>query len=137
MAPPPPDSIASTRTRPERVDHWLPVAGTFAFLPDGPSPGRRLEVPELGNAVSFPCDWLVEPTDGGITARSPAIVRPEELGPEVAMDTVFHASAPHADDEDVVEACALLLQLASRHQDRDTADVVEDPLDSVWGNPGS
>ena len=53
------------------------------------------------------------------------------------MDTVFHASAPHADDENVVEACALLLQLASRHQDRDTADVVEDPLDSVWGNPGS
>ena len=131
------------------ADHWLSMAKTVEFLPGGPaggpSPGRRLEVPELGIAVSFPDDWNVEQASGGVDASWPAIVRPEELGPEVTMDTVLVASAPDADDEDVVEACTLvqyrptdatpedLIQLASRHEDRDTADVVDEPLDPAMG----
>jgi hypothetical protein len=131
------------------TDHWLSIAKTFEFLPGGPaggpSPGRRLEVPELGIAVSLPDDWNVEQASGGVDASWPAIVRPEELGPDVSMDSVFVASAPDTDDEDVIEACTLvqyrptdttpeeLIQLASRHEDRDTAYVVDEPLDPDMG----
>jgi len=115
-----PDGIASVRldcqrpySKGARRDRWLSLAESVEFLPEGPaegpSPARRVEVPELGVAVSFPDDWVVEPLYGKADAGAPVLVPPEWLGPDVAIHDVVSATAPGTDARGVVEGCALAL----------------------------
>jgi hypothetical protein len=116
-----PDGTASVRldcqrpySKGARRDRWLSLAESVEFLPGGPaggpSPARRVEVPGLGVAISFPDDWIVELLHGGADAGTPVLVPPGWLGPDVAIhDVVVSATAPDIDARGVTEGCALAL----------------------------